>query len=214
MKTTISLLALCLLGYVSAGDMDDSECTEYLKLTPPEDSAGNLMAFKGTYFMGTNEMSDGQPIYRHEEDPTRCIYTDTEKGDVNLGICLTETKTYKYYLSPSPAQKTCFEPSMDRSFPAKNVVGDTDVGSVQLTSLDTQGYLAVSIRSFCSECREILSGDLKGNYTLLDNYSPYCKDMDPLTDGCVYENVETKATVCFKEDAAGQDTMPHDETCA
>jgi len=35
----------------------------------------------------------------------------------------------------------------------------------------------------CSECRQVLAGDLAGNYTLAIPYSSYC---DPKTDGCVY----------------------------
>jgi len=187
MKTTISLLALCLLGYVSAGDVDDSECAEFLKLKPSKDSDKALMKYKGAYQIAS-EMSAGQPIYRNEYDPTLCLYTDTEKMDVNLGECLTDKKMYEFYLQPTPENKTCFGPMINESFTVIDAKNNSVAGTVDLMAYDP-------LDMKCELCKDVLEGPMKGLYKLEDPMDERCED------GCLYSNKEGRV-FCF-EDSVG-----------
>jgi len=105
------------------------------------------------------------------------------------------------------APATCFQLSMTNDeFSATDGSGTAVASSEMVVALRS-----LVLGADCSECREILAGDFKGSYNLVDKYSSFCHSD---TDMCVYANKDTQATVCFKMDAGGPDIMPHDETCA
>jgi len=188
---------LLILAYVAAAAAKSDEvCAEFVDLNvSPSIATDAFKKFTGLYQV-TDEKKDDKPVYRNEDDTNVCMFTASSA--VFLGDC--HLKAMEYHLLS--ALDTCFQPSMtnDASPVIKSGIEIRDV--VEMSSV-VRG-------ADCSECREILAGDLKGNYTLIDKHSPHCPDD---TDMCVYANMNDANTVCFKKDAAGQDTMPHDETC-
>jgi len=190
---------LVILGYVSAAQAQD--CAEFVELLvlDPASQDNALKKFDGLYQV-TDEEKDGKPVYRNEGDTSLCIFfvpTSLSDGRTALGDC--QNKIVWYMVD---AGETCYEPDLNNTFAVGEMFSGAKVVSLK----------SVVRGASCSECREILSGDLKGNYNLVDRHSPHCNEAGE--DGCLYKNTDNGNTVCFKEDAAGTDTMLHDETCA
>jgi len=197
------------LGYVAAALAQDQCLVEFVDLDIDSSAGPAVAQFSGLYQVmldgsGNPELHNNQPIFRNEANTALCMFNNSGivQTLVALGDC--QHRTMEYYLDDITTG-TCFEGSMTDSFDVF-MGNNTKIGADPLADLQSK-----NLGADCSECREILTGDLKGAYNLVDKHSPHCAEG---TDKCVYENKDTNATVCFQKDDAGTDTLPHDTQCA